>query len=400
MRELTRTFYQYLGLHSLLIGIFPFFIPVFLWKQGFELGEISLFIAAAGLGFCLGLYAWDRLRRGISLFALILVSLLLELLLLWNVYVLGMRFNVLLLLGVCYGVYNSFFWTTQRALFFERLEPGNSGRRYGNLQIYVGLMLQVGIVAGGVLLEQAGYGYVVMVSAILGLAGLVMFQWQKPSTPQALIAFAPVSLGAILSFRDADGSRMAFIIDGVYLFLESFFWVISLFLLAHESFARLGLLVLSLALIFGLMFYLLKNTIDRLGRRRIYRISVVLYAASWGLRALVDDDLPLAVLFVALVLITFCTSFFRLAMNKRFYDLARETLSHRYLVLKSYYSQLTILVVFALFGLVVLDEPRSETLLGPVYWFAAAGALLFLRYGARRYDQGAPAVSGRLYESR
>ncbi|MFT5506687.1 MAG: hypothetical protein ACI8XC_004415, partial [Gammaproteobacteria bacterium] len=32
----SNTFYQYLGLHSLLIGIFPFYIPVYLWKQGFS----------------------------------------------------------------------------------------------------------------------------------------------------------------------------------------------------------------------------------------------------------------------------------------------------------------------------------------------------------------------------
>jgi hypothetical protein len=48
------TFYQYLGLHSLLIGIFPFYIPVFLWKQGFNIGDISFFIAIAGAGCIIG----------------------------------------------------------------------------------------------------------------------------------------------------------------------------------------------------------------------------------------------------------------------------------------------------------------------------------------------------------
>ena len=387
MRTLRRTFYKYLGLHSLLIGLFPFFIPVFLWKQGFELGEISLFIGAAGAGFCIGLYAWDRMRRALSLINLILVSLLLEILLLWNGHVLGMSFNVLLLLGISYGVYNCFFWTTQRALFFEGIDTSNSGRRYGNLQIFVGFLLQVGIVAGGLLLEKAGYGHVVLVSAALALAGFLMFCINNPGTPEAMTSFQPVSMGDIFRFRDGDASRTVFVIDGLYLFLESFFWVITLFLLVHESFATLGLLVLSLAVVFGILFYLLKNTIDRLGRRRIYRFAVALYALSWGLRALVDDELPLAVLYVALVLITFCTAFFRLAMNKRFYDLAKETLSHRYLVLKSYYSQITIAVVFTVFGIAVLGKPDSEALLVPVYWVAAAGSLVFLLYGAARYDR-------------
>lgn len=390
MREITRTFYQYLGLHSLLIGLFPFFIPVFLWKQGFELGAISLFIGAGGIGFCIGLFAWDRLRRGLSLVNLIFISLLLELLLLWNVQVLGMSFNVLLLLGISYGAYNSFFWTTQRALFLERVDSTNSGRSYGNLQIFVGFLLQISIVVGGVLLEKAGYGYVVMLSAALGLAGLAVFHFYQPGTPEAIAGFMPVSPAEFFRFRDGDSSKLIFIVDGVYLFLESFFWVISLFLLAHESFTRLGLLVLSLAVIFGILFYLLKNIIDRLGRRRIYRFAVILYAASWVLRALVDDDWTLSVLFVALVMITFCTSFFRLAMNKRFYDLARDTLHHQYLVLKSYYSQISIAVVFSAFGLAILGKPRSEDLLIPVYWVAALGALLFLLYGTARYDRKAP----------
>lgn len=390
MSKIGRTFYQFLGLHSLLIGLFPFFIPVFLWKQGFGLGAISLFIGAAGAGFCIGLYAWDRLRRGISLFNLILVSLLLELLLLWNVQILGVGFNVLLLLGISYGVYNCFFWTTQRALFFEGIDASNSGRRYGNLQIYVGFLLQVGIVAGGLLLEKAGYGHIVLVSAGLVLFGLALFFVDRPETPAALTGFAPVTMGDFLRFRDGDASRTVFVVDGIYLFLESFFWIISLFLLAHESFATLGLLVLSLAVVFGVLFYLLKNTIDRLGRRRIYRLAVLLYALSWALRAMVDDELPLAVMYIALVLITFCTAFFRLAMNKRFYDLAKETLSHRYLILKSYYSQVTIAVVFGVFGIAVLGMPQSEELLVPVYWVAAAGAFVFLLYGTSRYDRTEP----------
>ncbi len=386
MDQTARTFYQYLGLHSLLIGLFPFFIPVFLWNQGFDLGAISLFIGAAGAGFCFGLYLWDRLRQ-IPLLSLILASLLLEMLLLWNIHVLGMNFRVLLLLGISYGVYNSFFWTTQRALFFERVDRDNSGRRYGNLQIYVGFLLQVGIVAGGILLEEAGYGYVVLASVGLCFLGVWQFVLYRPYMPAGVKDFAPVSLADILRFRDRDASKLIFVIDGIYLFLESFFWVISLFLLAHESFTTLGFLVLSLAVIFGILFYLLKNTIDRLGRRWVYRLAVMLYVLSWGLRALVDDTIPLMILYIMLVLITFCTAFFRLAMNKRFYDIARETLGHRYLILKSYYSQMTIAVVFTLLGVAVIGTPDSETLLVPVYWAAALGAVTFLWYGISRYGR-------------
>ena len=116
----------------------------------------------------------------------------------------------------------------------------------------------------------------------------------------------------------------------------------------------------------------------------MYQIAVALYALSWALRALTDERLSLEVLFIALVLITFSTSMFRLVFNKRFYDIAKLTLAHRYLVLKSYYSQSAIFAVFLLFGWATL-QTEGAALLAPVYWAAAAASFGYLAYGARRY---------------
>ena len=382
-----RIFYLYLGLHSLLIGIFPFFIPVYLWKEGYDLGAVSVFVAIAGLGFCLGLWVWDRLRLKIDLTSMIALSLLLELLLLLNVYLLDMDMTlpVLLSLGLCYGVYNCFFWTTQRALFFEIIDPANSGRKYGNFQLFVGALLQVGILLGSLLLEKASFVYVVALSAIAALAGFLILLANKPEYPATLTRTAALGLREVAAFKDGDASKTIFILDGVYLFLESYFWVISLFLIARESFTKLGIIVLALAVIFGILFYLLKNTIDRLGRKRVYQLAVALYALSWALRALTHDGMSLELLFILLVLITFSTSMFRLALNKRFYDIAKLTLSHRYLVLKSYYSQAAIFIIFLIFGWAVIRADGGIDILPPVYWVAALVATAYLIYGAKRY---------------
>ena len=338
-------------------------------------------------GFCLGLWAWDRLRLKIDLTSMIALSLLLEMLLLLNVYIMDMDMTmpVLVSLGLCYGVYNCFFWTNQRALFFEIIDPANSGRKYGNFQIFVGALLQVGILLGGLLLENTSFVYIVVLSAVVALSGFMVLLINKPEYPATLNQTGALGLRDIIGFRDQDRSKTIFILDGIYLFLESFFWVISLFMIVHESFTRLGIIVLALAVIFGILFYLLKNTIDRLGRKRVYQLAVVLYAVSWMLRALTNDQLSLELLFLSLVLITFSTSIFRLAMNKRFYDIAKLTMSHRYLVLKSYYSQVTIFAVFLVFGWVEIQSGSSISILTPVYGVAALGALVYLIYGARRY---------------
>ena len=383
----SRTFNQYLGLHSLLIGIFPFYIPVYLWNQKFGLGDISVFIALAGIGFCCGLWVWDRLRLKISLGQLIALSLILEIILLFNVHLLEMNRPTLLVLGVTYGIYNSFYWTTLRALFFDLIDVESSGRKYGNLQILVGFSLQVGILIGGFLLEQTSLIYMLIVSAVVAVIGYFVVTWNRPGYPIILSQHDSLSLKDVVRFKDNENSRLIFLLDGFFLFAESFYWVITLFLLVHESFSRLGIMVLSLAIIFGIIFYLLKNTIDRLGRNRIYRFAVILYALSWAFRALTDDSLSLEVLYLFLVVITFCTVFFRLAMNKRFYDLAKLTCSHDYLVLKSYYSQAAIVVIFGLMGYWLYSIEPGAWSLTPIYWISTVFALIYLIYGIRRYSQ-------------
>ncbi len=382
----SKIFYQYLGLHSLLIGIFPFYISVYLWKQGFVLGDVSLFISLAGLGFCFGLWVWDRLRLKISLTALIGFSLILEILFLYNVHVLEMNHFILLVLGAIYGVYNSFFWTLQRALFFDLIDIESSGRKYGNFQIFVGMFLQIGILIGGFLLDRTTFIYLLLVSICIALIGFFIVTHTKPRYPKTLSRHKSLPLKELLNFKDEENSKLIFIVDGFFLFAESFFWLITLFLLVHESFSELGVMVLSLAVVFGVLFYLLKNIIDKLGRKRIYILAVWLYTLSWVLRAVLHDQFSLEILYLFLVLITFCTTFFRLAMNKRFYDLAKLTRSHDYLILKSYYSQISITLTFGLFGLATYQMQASNTFLPTIYWCAAVLALTYFLYGVRRYN--------------
>ncbi len=382
------TFHRYLGVHSLLIGLFPFYIPVYLWQQRASLADISLFIAFSGAGFLLALWIWDRVRLMIGLNAVIACSLVLEILLLYTVCFLELESFIVYAAGVAYGIYNCFYWTTQRALFYDLIDTDTSGRRYGNLQILVGVLLQVGIVAGGFLLESGSFGYLMGASVLIALVGFAVIARTDPVYPSRLAERHSLPLAKVTGFRDADGSRLMFMADGFFLFAESFFWLITLFLLSHASFATLGIVVLSLAVVFGLIFYLLKNVIDRVGRRRIYCLAVTLYAVSWAMRALIDTDMSLQGLYVWLVLVTFCTSFFRLALNKRFYDMALLTLSHDYLVIKSYYTQAAIALLFGLAAAGFSLSGSSGSVPACIYWIAAGVSLVYFLYGARRSEWG------------
>ncbi|MXZ79874.1 MAG: MFS transporter [Gammaproteobacteria bacterium] len=380
-------FYRFLGLHTLLYGIFPFYIPVYMWTQGVTLAGISWFICLSGAGFILGLWTWDRLRTRISLVSMFALSLLLEVLLLLVVLVMEDGGLAMILgTGFAYGFYNCFYWTTQRALFYSLINVHNSGRKYGNLQIFVGALLQVGIVLGGYVLEMYSFFHVLAISALIAFSGLLLLVPSSPDYPQALSGQKSLVLSGVLRFTDGSRSRMMFLVDGAFLFAESFFWVVTLFLLVHESFLTLGIVVLSLAVVFGVVFYALKNVIDRISPTRLFHAAVVLYAASWLFRSLIHEPMPLEALYLMMVLITFLTAFFRLALNKRFYDIAQHTRGHAYLVLKSYYTQAGTVAVFALAAVLFMIGGDREMLLEYTYWILAASSFVYLAYGGRRTD--------------
>jgi len=372
-------FYQFLGSHSLLIGLLPFYLPVFLWGIGFNLAHITLLIGVSGLSFCGALSLWQQVSRKRSLKTLICLTFALECALVACTLFANTSTAMIVMLGIANGLYNGFFWTTQRTLFLKLLGQNDTGKRYGNFQIFVTVFLKIGILIGGWLLDAGGLPWLLGISVLIG--GLCSWWFYMRAQRQSLHNTAAVSLAQSLRYQDKHRSRGVFIADGFFLFLESHYWTLSLFMLADENYARLGVIVVVLALLFGLLFYLIKNTIDSLSVSKVYAAAVVLYALSWLLRCFVSDELGSSALLILLMVITFCSSFFRLAFNKRFFDIAQLTNGTSYLIIKSYQSQF-----FLGCGFIVTAAILSATdhigagSLTPLYAIAAIGSFVYLLY--------------------
>jgi MFS family permease len=383
-----KDFYTFVGLHTFLIGLFPFYLPMFLWKLKYSISEISFFIALTGIGYCLTLWFWDRLHKKISLQKMIQLSFLLELLLLITVFA-SHQTALLPILAILYGAYNCFFWITNRVLFFEIVTPANSGKNFGNFQIIVTVILKTGVFCGGFLLDRYSYSAIFVLSSLVAILSIGFFSRTQKATPlsPSLLRIKPIRFSSIIKFKDDYKSKLVFSIDGLFLYLESFFWVITLFLIVNESFWQLGMLVILLMAIFGIVFFLIKNRIDRLPGNLVYRISVGLYIISWLLRGVLHEDMDLPLLFLLLVLITFFTSLFRLSFNKRFFDLARTTTQQRYIFFKSYYSQFFIAVLFGLIGLLLLAVDDAKQAIRYTYFTTGFIALGYFCY--RSNDQPA-----------
>ena len=390
----TKTFYLFLCPHSLLIGLFPFFIPVYLWNKGVSLSSICFFISLTGLGFCLSLFVWDRIVRRISFRNIILMSFFWELLFLLTLFW-GINSGTIFLLGVLNGVYNCFFWITNRWLFTQTITTENSGKRFGNAQLIITVFFKAGVLLGGYLLEVFGFNAVFMISVLICLFSALVFLIPQEKFTQPLLndGTPTIKPREILNYKDVYHSKFVFSLDGFFLYLESYFWIISLFLIVQQSFWELGLVVIAMVVIFSTIYIFIKNKIDRLPVHQVYMIGVVLYLISWLLRSVMDQNLSLFSIFLMLVIISFFTSLFRLTFNKRFFDITKSEVSLRYIIIKSYYSQFYLAVFFAIIGGSAYFFTDTELFFRVAYWIAAFLSLGCFLYQPVRYKKTSQILS-------
>lgn len=375
----TRLFYQYSGIHSLLIGLLPFFLPALLWQSGLSLSKISWFIALNGVGYLLTLYLWDRLRVRYGWKWIIIISFLLELIVV-GVIVLDRSFAAIYLIALLNGAYGCFFWMSQRLMFVHCTDSSNTGKQFGNFQMVVIVLLKIGILVGGFMWQRLGAGSVFIATLCLVIPAVIYYI--NSSLPDALSHSAeqPVSIMSVLNYRDDNHSLAVFFADGLFLFAESYFWLITLYLIAGQNLLALGILVVALSVLLAGVFYIIKNRLDRMNQQRAYTIAIVAYALSWLLRGIIDADGDPLWVYPGVVLIAFFTAFFRLAFNKRFFDLSRKTATHQYLALKSYYSQSGVAVLFCFTGLGFFYMSEPLTALQIFYWLLIPLSLVYLLY--------------------
>lgn len=362
-----------------------------------------MLVGVSGITFCIALGLWQSLATRWPLQRLVVITFALEIALLLVVGLFtpacstvaeqtpaqsasctfAMPVFAAVCIGAANGFYNAFFWTTQRTLFLKQLGQNSTGRQYGNLQIFVSLFLKAGILIGGFLLDHGGFIWLLMLSAVTSAISASYLAWSCKSEKTLYEAARPTTLGQSLRFKDQYGSRSTFWIDGIFLYLESHFWTLSLFLVVQQDFSRLGIAVVLLAAIFALLFFVIKNRIDQMPVSVVFKLAVWLYAASWIMRLSLDKHSGESTLLIMLVVITFCSSFFRLAFNKHFFDVACQAQPVSYLLMKSYSSQFVLGVFFLLLGILLTAVPmQPQFALTLVYAGAALLSLIYLRYAS------------------
>lgn len=382
---MTKLLYNFLWLHSLLMWLFTFFLPVLLYKTGFSLTQISLFIALTWWAFVIFLYIWDVIRYKYGIKSLIYISFFLEILLIATGFFLEKNIFILWTLAIIYGAYNCFFWITKRILFVADAHTKEVGNKFGNIQIVAFVLVKVGILIGSFLLEHNHFIWLLFGAIITSLYGVWYFLIQNNLDKKLDDFVTPevLSIKEVLSFKDDLRSRTIFLLDGPFLFFESFFWLLSLFFIAHHSYSELGIIVIILAVSFSVVFVLIKKQIDKLSVRKLLLWAVALYCISWILRWIIGDTMNMNAQYAMILFIAFFTSFFRLAFNKQFFHTSKQVDTHKYMLIKSYYSQANILIIFGLLSIVFYIFSDVNTIavwLSVVYYIAAIFSVWYLLY--------------------
>jgi len=427
MQEMLTTkknvFFKFAAFHSFLIGLLPFFIPVLLWQQGFELWQLSFFIALTGLGFLLALPLWENLYFNNLWDKIIRTSFILEAILFTTVLfieVLPLTAS-LFLVALLNGAYLCFYWTSQRTLFTQ-LEHAQSdeeengatnsstttGNNFGNFQIVVMVLLKVGILLSAFLLEQG------LDTLLLGLSLVIAMIGVFSLSTNSIAEYIPENITELRSKKNEPSldkpTRIVFYLDGIFLYLESYFWLLSLYLIAQQDLMQLGFLVVGLTLLLAGLFWLIKGRIDAASANNIFQLAIAGYAISWILRGVLGFDgssliAAPEISYPLILLIAFLTSFFRLSFNKRFFDHAtllnsNQTTMIQYLLDKSTLSQFGIFVFFSVLGIALLSLSMSSSLSpsitainGQLSWIYMAAAPLVLLYGF--YSQPLENTQGR-----
>ncbi len=369
------------ALHSFGIGLLPFFLPVLLWQKSQQLSVVTEFIGWTGTGFIIALFLWHRLYLAGYRRLLAVLSFLLETVL---IYLLLFHFSLdhLLLFGLLNGLFNCSYWMLQRVLFSSISSADNSGEKFGNFQIITGLSLKAGILVGGFFaMSQPG----IIVALSLAITLWFCYFMLLKSGDKARLNWIGLKtdheneIQGKISLRD----RIIFLLDGPFLYLESYLWVLTIYQLSHQNTATFSLLIVGLSATLAILFFVIKRIIDNHSQTQMYLMATGLYCCTWlirgGLATAQEPDWAWQITTLALITVAFFTSLFRLYFNKRFYDKAKHQQPYGYLLNKSLYSQVGICLFFFTITLHLTNSP-GEGSAALIYWLMAPLAAIFFLY--------------------
>jgi len=393
MLNLKQTFNVFVAIHFFLNGLLPVYVPVFLIQHGYGLEWVMGFVSVGAIGFLVALHVWKKWYFRDGLKPIVAASLVAQVGLIASLIFFD-HVAWLVISALLYGGVNCFLWTSQRVLFIAMLNSSKqvepTGKLLGNLQILAVVAIKLGLLVGAFLLAQELFSMLFGLALLVVIIGAVVFSRRVPNSILCVSQLSPnneetqLSLWRMLAYRDGHYSSVIFYIDGVFLFAESFFWVLTLYFLSQQNIQQLSFVLVVLSAILGVVFWLVKNRIDHINPQKVYLAATLGYVISWGLRAEASVEMSPYLMHLVILAVAFLTAFFRLSFNKRLFDNAQSGSPLTYLMAKTYGSQVGAVVCFGVMAAGVYLHWFALQLdaqhLGVIYWSLSILSGLYLLY--------------------
>lgn len=378
--NLKKLLYTFLFTNAFISGIFGLFLPIYLYKMGATFSNITLFIAINAFFYVITLRVIEYIIPKINLKHLTQITFLTYGIFITSIFFThDINFKNLLILGFFNGIYLSLFWTIQRLTFLTTINEKNLGKQISNIQLFIMFISKIGILIGGFILENLGFKYVFLITIILlSLSTLYTIFHKTQSQNYTFTHYKPHTLKEILTFKDNHNSKLIFIFDGLFLYIESYIWLLVIFLYVG-SFFELGILIILFSVIFITIYSFIRKIIDKTPEKKLIKYKTIIYGFGWflaGIFVFIENTKLQSVL---ILFIAFFNILFRLTFNKIFFKISKNTLKERYIFLKSYYSQFVIFLGFLTFSGIFYYFENNYKIFGIIFFIAFLLSPIYLK---------------------
>lgn len=332
-------------------GLIGVFVPVYLYKLGYSVIEVIIYTNLILLTYLLFIPFSIKLIKKFGFKYVLLLSIPVYILHITTLNFLNKGIIFYHLAWFSFGIYMAIFWLAMHSEIALNGSSAHRSSQIGTLQIITTIFATLAPIFGGFFLQYLGYLKLLIFSTIFLIGALLPLLFSKDLTLKKY-DFNYRDYVRLLSSKKNEGSKKAFLAEGVEILLSLNIWPIVLFILLNENFLNLGLLYSFISFLSVIFIMYIKNYLDKKDKHELLVASTKFMSVSWFLRAII--------IFLSSIFLYFIETFSKLVYNvyslsytSIFYNNAKNTEFMDYIILRELYIFIGKAIVSILFIIII-----------------------------------------------
>ncbi len=364
--------YASMLLRSLALSLVALFVPLYLLRSGYSFQAIIVFYACFFTARILGDYLAGYFVARFGPKHAFIISYALQIVSLGMLITLKQVAWPLVLIGILWGITNSFFFVAYHVDFSKVKHTEHGGKELSWMHVMERLGGVIGPVLGGLIATYIGAQYTFFIAALLFVVGLIpLFLSGEPVKTHQKLDFTGLDYHRIK--RDLFSYAALSMENNICINVWPFF--AALFILKGNVYTEIGVLASAASIISLLTAHTIGSFIDRKKGRQLLRISAVV-------NAFVNVSRPFVSSFYGAFAVNMAnetvTVGYRMPYIKGMYDAADDLPGHRivYIVSMEMFGDLT--KAFLYWMLFILSLVLSQYVTLSLAFFVAAAASIMI----------------------